>query len=182
MMLLFGCTSFAEVAIGDCMDDEGYLIECDSPSVTYSVIKTWYLKNTNNYPSDEFMSFLGECPPTYTYFFAPTRDSWNQGDRNVSCLRDVLKGKSNVPYTQATISSKINVGDCLSDDYYAVRCDSPYAKFYVMYSHWVQDLAYPEDEFRSYEKKCPRGATNVSFPEKILWLAGDKNFLCMRPN
>ena len=150
VMLLAGCASYPEVRIGECMGNEGFVVGCDSSSAKYKVVKTWHLENMSNYPSDEFLSYDGQCPPEYTNTFIPTRDSWDQGDRNVSCLRDIAEGKSDVPYTQTTVTSKINVGDCLYDDGYAVRCDSSYARFYVIYSHWMQDSVYPQDEFQWY--------------------------------
>ena len=63
-----------------------------------------------------------------------------------------------------------------------VVCESDSAEFSVTYSHAITGVEdYPEDEFSSYDSKCPANTEKIFFPTMDSWDAGDRNFLCVVP-
>ena len=77
-------------------------------------------------------------------------------------------------------NGKVIEGDCVDNEGHGVKCDSESAEYDVIFSHFITDItAYPQDEFSSYDSKCPIETGNIFFPTINSWQMGDRNFLCV---
>ncbi len=77
------------VEVGDCVDEYGIEASCSEADGLYVVLRI------ERYPSE--MSFPGEarfhsgsidCPSQSDWYYSPTRESWDAGDRRLLCVRE----------------------------------------------------------------------------------------------
>lgn len=72
------------------------LVECSDSRADIRVTRTFTVDRDGEWPGAEYLDeqadacpgFAGESDVFATYFF-PTEDSWAQGDRTITCLREV---------------------------------------------------------------------------------------------
>lgn len=85
-----------DLRVGQCIDGlprterdvyEVRVVDCNSDSATARVIDRLRV-SVREYPTVSYFDRFAEsrCPDSYTHFFYPSPDSWDDGDRTVKCL------------------------------------------------------------------------------------------------
>ena len=184
-----------EVRLGDCVDFNGDLVECDSGSDAYRVLNSFRILESNipkdldrtrllMFPSSEVLEkYAAKCSLKASSTFHPSKDSWEDGDRRYLCVRGIDEEESDI--TQSYIFSRVNPGVCLNDEGIGVQCDSNSAEFYILKALTIVSSEgsneYPNDStLRAYDEKCPSDTEFVFSPTRKRWSVGDRNFMCVR--
>jgi len=182
LVVTMACSAPGEIIPGDCLNDRGYELECDSDQAVYSVTDSSELLEYASYEDFIHSKPVHEnrCRLDSDNVFYPDEKRWNSGDYGFYCVRSLSLGDSDL--TQKYFHEKVLEGDCLNQSGNAVVCESDSAEFSVTYSHAITGIEeYPEDEFSSYDSKCPANTEKIFFPTMDSWDAGDRNFLCVVP-
>lgn len=78
---------FNSFEIGDCLDVEGIAVEC-GPFAAYEVLQVKSYPPNMTFPGDRQLDLDARfCPELASSFFAPTSETWSEGDRSLVCVR-----------------------------------------------------------------------------------------------
>ncbi len=74
------------VEVGDCVDQYGLPTECARPGA-YEVISVKLYPDDMTFPGDaKFYADSEACPVPASVYFAPIRETWDEGDRLLMCV------------------------------------------------------------------------------------------------
>ena len=180
LIISMACAAPGEIIPGDCLNERGYEIDCDSDKSVYSVTDSSELMEYDSYEDFTYSKSIHEnkCRLDADSVFYPDENRWDSGDRGFYCVRSLSLGESDL--TQRYFHEKVLEGDCLNQSGNGVGCESDSAEFRVTYSHSITGVDnYPEDEFSSYDSKCPTNTEKIFFPTMNSWDVGDRNFMCV---
>ena len=165
------------------------IVPCDG-DWEYRVLNNVGIEEQGNYPTETFLGNLAldRCDRRFSSWYEPTFDSWNQGDRVITCLQerygigiDELARLENIVH-----SSKIRIGECFreySDFVEIVDCASDW-EYKVLHSFEVGSLGdiYPGETFieDKANKECPDKMDIYEFPLPAHWEAGDRKVACLQ--
>ena len=159
---------------GDCLDKEGLTLDCDGTE-NYTV--DW----AKLYPKD--MAFPGQarfdadaegCSTSFrSYYFHPTRESWEDGDRSLLCAK-------NVRLDPDDHYNSFEVGDCVDEEGISTACSGLDVYKVVFVRIYPADMDYPgEARFETDSGTCPFSADLYFSPTRELWADGDRSLLCV---
>ncbi len=159
---------------GDCLDKEGLTLDCDGTE-TYKV--DW----AKLYPKD--MAFPGQarfdadaevCSTSFrSYYFHPTRESWEDGDRSLLCAK-------NVRLDPDDHYNSFEVGDCVDEEGIAAACGGPGIYEVQSVTVYPRDMNYPGEASLEADGDACSGSFNAYFfqPTREGWEDGDRSLLC----
>jgi len=93
--LSFGVLSSGEYSVkgslkgdaGDCLDANGLLVGCDTTASRYEIISIKEVPDQTSYPGLSYFDKYGARCSATDYFFYPTSETWDFGDRKVLCVK-----------------------------------------------------------------------------------------------
>ncbi len=97
-----GTIDIFDLRTGHCFRDPGIEVEtiesfevelfsCDDRRAEITVSSLVYMERDGNYPGETYFDdvFLRECSLLDSFYFFPSPESWDFGDRTISCLREL---------------------------------------------------------------------------------------------
>lgn len=78
------------IKAGDCVGMEGLETDCDDRNSRYQVIRTYEYDSNRAFPGATQLDADAErnCPSNAEWFFVPTRETWDAGDRSILCVTE----------------------------------------------------------------------------------------------
>ena len=185
---------------GDCINStlpEGIDVEsveivtCHEPW-QYRILNTLEVARSGGYPGEVIFTqeALANCDRQSSWWLYPTRESWNQGDRAVSCLQvsyglstsDPAKLDRMVGY------QALRAGECYNDapesDYFlaeVVSCSGNWEYRVTNRFDIARTGSFPGDEFIDQEayERCEEPYDSYLPPSPESWELGDSTVLCL---
>ena len=167
---------YNSVKIGDCLDLDSREVECNG-SEKYKVDSVRLYSDDMAHPGvSKFESDADTCEPSYRgYFFHPTRLSWDDGDRSLLCVQDVLIS----PYDYF---NSLEVGDCLDVEGEVVECGLSAAYEVLSVKFYPTNMTFPGDRQLDLDAEfCPSRASSFFAPTSETWSEGDRSLVYIRP-
>ena len=79
---------FNTVTKGDCLDRDGMAVACSEAGGGFQVLSVELYPDEMAFPGDaRFESDSEGCSLMSDYYFFPTRETWDAGDRSLLCVR-----------------------------------------------------------------------------------------------
>jgi hypothetical protein len=193
--------SVFELKVGDCIGNrllpdsevsETEIIECTG-DWTARVISNILIEAQGSFPGDAYFGRRGfeNCGRLYSNIMMPTRLSWEQGDRVLTCIQD------GAGFDHSKVGSVINsmfleLGHCFYDipesnfiQVLLVSCSQKW-QFRVVDVFNSSDGAgsniFPGEAFldREANEECPPAADNLLAPTPDSWEVGDRAIVCLK--
>ena len=160
--------------VGHCLDQDGRTMDCDGT-------QNYEVESVKLYPDD--LKFPGQarfdadadaCSTSFnSYFFHPARESWDDGDRSLLCVKNVL-------LEQDDYYNLFEIGDCIDEEGIAAACSGSGVYEVLSVKIYPDDMDYPgEERFDADSEACPLSADLYFFPTRELWDDGDRSLLCV---
>ena len=187
------------VTAGECFSDapetDGTFVElvsCSGPW-EFRVLGLFEVGDLGEYPGEGYFETRAyeNCDRRYSYLLYPHQESWEFGDRTVSCLQESF-GLSVVDPTKLDRLVGVNTvtaGECFSDTpetdgtlVELVSCSGDW-EYRVLGLFEVDELdEYPGEgyfERRAYEN-CDRRHSYLLYPIEESWILGDRTVSCLQ--
>ena len=189
-----------ELQDGDCINStlpEGISIEtveivpCNGPW-QYRVLNTLEVSQSDTYPGEVVFTreALANCDKRSSWWLYPTSESWNQGDRAVSCLQ-VSFGLSTSDPAQLDRMvgyQALRAGECYNDapesDYFlaeVVSCSGKWEYRVTNRFDIARTGSFPGDDFIDQEayERCEEPYDFYLPPNLESWELSDRTVLCI---
>ncbi len=185
---------------GDCINStlpEGIDVEsvdivtCDEPW-QYRVLNTIEVARSGSYPGEEVFTreALANCDKRSIWWLYPTRESWNQGDRVVSCLQESFGLSTSDPakLDRMVGYQALRAGECYNDvpesDYFlaeVVSCSGEWEYRVTNRFEITRSGSFPGEDFIDQEayERCEEPYDFYLFPSSETWTYGDRVVLCI---
>ena len=193
--------SVFEIRDGDCLQmvvpDSGVELEstkivgCNGPW-DYKAINSFVVEDDANYPSDAFFyeQSISQCDRRYSTSMFPTKESWEQRDRTVTCLQESFGLDTTELKTLDAIVNIFTImeGECANhlpiSGYSMVElvdCQEDW-DFRVVNSFSLADGPFPGDVYveSQADSDCGVDANNFYSPTVESWEGfGDRRVVCV---
>jgi hypothetical protein len=75
--------------VGDCLDNNGLLVDCGTAADTNKVISVIEIPDQAKYPGERyFEKYYSRCPTSADWYFYPISESWDLGYRQFLCMKE----------------------------------------------------------------------------------------------
>ena len=185
---------------GDCINStlpEGIHVEsveivtCDEPW-QYRVLNTLEVSQSGTYPGEVVFTreALANCDKRSSWWLYPTSESWNQGDRAVSCLQVSFGLSTSDPakLDRMVGYQALRAGECYNDapesDYFlaeVVSCSGKWEYRVTNRFDIARTGSFPGDDFIDQEayERCEEPYDFYLPPNLESWELSDRTVLCI---
>ncbi|MDA1228982.1 MAG: septum formation family protein [Chloroflexi bacterium] len=158
------------------------------------ILNSFVVDRNGNYPGDDLFDRLAfeNCDRRYNKTILPTRESWESGDRTISCVQDSygLANSDSQVLDRLVHELHLLKGDCFNDppiqfeanSVEVVSCRGEW-EFKVLDILIIEsDIGFPTDADFSklIFNKCDRRYTTTFSPTRDSWSIGDNEILCVQ--
>jgi len=155
----------------------------------YRVIDSFIVGEGGSYPEISYFDNQARlrCDRHTAVYVFPLRESWDMGDREVTCIQDSYGLSTTDPEKISRIVSGYGLrdGECLniSSEYTELVPCSGTWEVKVIHSFDVEfQGSYPGDAYfeQEFDQRCHSSATNYFPPDQNTWIQGDRTVNCLQ--